>query len=148
MRKATAYPAKGVGTIIAPSSFCGYCQVYAIKERAYRCFINRTKLTVGYMAFIPGEWYPRFGSNKKTSAGYIYYDGEPLQFVGTYRDNALFVREGGPFEYEEFQLCYFSWSFSRRLKAFFATNHACAGRVMEMNKPPSGPSLFVPDSQK
>ncbi len=142
MKTATVYPTEGIGAIISPSSSGGYYHIYAIKKRTSERLIDRTPLTVGYMTFIPGEWYSRFGSNKKTSATFIRYDGAPIQFIGTYLDNALFVREIGPFEYEEFELCYYSWHFSREHRTLIGVTHSSAARVMEMDAPPNGPSLF------
>lgn len=145
--KMTVYEGDGVGVILSPCSAEGYYHIYAVEQWPAEDCIDRVPLTVGYMTFVPGEWYSRFGSNKKTSAAFIQYDGVPIQFVGTYLDNALFVRGDGPVEFEEFKQCYISWRFSRWHRFLLAITSASAARRMEMDIPPSGPSKFKPEEK-
>ncbi len=133
--------------LIGMSGSGGYYHVFALKSLAMEVFIDRTPLRIGYMEFIPGQSYPRFGSNKKTSAGFVSYDGVPLRFVGTYLGHALFEEEDGPFPFETYPRCYWSWRFSLEFEVFYAVTSQSAVRQMEMDIPPSGPSKFTDPSQ-
>ena len=82
------HPVEDIYDTICISQSNGYYQVFALKALESEVFIDRSPLRIGYMEFVPGQKYPRFGSNKKTSAGFISYDGVPLVFVGTYRGHA------------------------------------------------------------
>jgi len=138
MGRATKYHEDDIYDIIAPSASSGYYQIFALKSAASEVFIDKkTPLKIGDYEFIPGQKYSEFGSTKKTSAGFISYKGEPLTFVGTYKNNALFVDDRGPmYDVCGNPLSYWSWRFNIEFAIFIATTHQCAGRVMEMRDAP------------
>ena len=120
---------------IVPKDAYGCIHVVAFKKREYANRIVRKPLTIGAYTFEPGKSYSKFGSDRKTSAGFIRYEGESLEFVGTYLESALFVKEGqGPFEACEYPVCYWGWIFDVGLKVFITITDVSSGRVMEMDR--------------
>lgn len=79
----------------------GCIEIFAPKIQNFQDRIKREPLDMTSIVFIPGEKYSRFGSNRKTSSGFVWWDGEPLTFHGTYTDSqgqihALFTTDEGP----------------------------------------------------
>jgi hypothetical protein len=129
---ATHYEYDDIYDILSPVSSGGVYHVFALKARSYRSFISRRPLEIGSAKFEPGEAYSRFGSDKKTSAGFVWYDGGPLTFTGTYKNNALFESPEGPFEFMEFSACYWSWEFSLEHSMFISITAQRAARRMDL----------------
>ena len=118
--------------LISPASAGGYYHVFALKNADDVRHVAVEELRVGDMLFRPGQVYSRFGSTKHTSAGFISYDGEPLTFVGTYKEHALFVDKNGPFDWAEYPVCYWSWKYSVGAKMFIGITNASAARRMDL----------------
>jgi len=133
MGKVTIYPGGNGYDIIAPDASGGYWQILAFKATEFAKYIRRRPLKIKSTEFIPGKVYTEFGNGRKTSAGFIEYRGQPITFVGTYGENALFESEGGPFEDMEYPVCYWSWKILGEREAFFATTSKQSGRVMEFD---------------
>jgi hypothetical protein len=129
---ATIYPVDERCSIIAPDSSRGYYQILAFKVEDWADLIDRRVLEIGEYRFVPGEQYSKFGKTKKTSAGFISYDGEPLTFVGVFEEHALFTRGDSPFSHGDFVACFWSWIYSTDPPAFFATTAQRSGRAMEL----------------
>jgi hypothetical protein len=126
--KVTIWHEKGFDVASCSDYFNYFCMLDDLSGK-----IEKTKINVGIFTFIPGEKYSRFGSSKKTSAGWIFYKGEALQYVGRYKDYMLFSRDGKPMKLENYQGIYFCWQIMKDVDCLFAINESGSGRVMEMN---------------
>ena len=130
---ATVYEHDDIYDLIAPGPAKGVYHVFALKDRASVDLVSRGAFLIGSMLFIPGMSYGRFGSDEHTSAGFVWYDGEPITFFGTYKDNALFTSKDGPFRYDDqYPVCFWSWRFSVEHSMFIAITTASAGRRMDL----------------
>lgn len=123
---------------IAPVSACGIYEFLGVRRREDVASIDRTVLEIGAYVFKPGLPYRRFGSNKKTAAGFVCYDGEPVLFVGTWNGYALFSPVDRELEPGEYEALFYSWIYDKEQAAFFTTNSAGGGRIMELNALPTG----------
>lgn len=135
---AVMYEVDAVHDRILPREAAGHYEVLAFKDLREVTRIRRERLVIGAHVFEPGQEYERFGSTRKTSAGYIHYDGEPLTFIGTWRDYALFGRDGAGIPLEEHAIGFYAWKFCLETRIFIAVNASNAGRVMEMGELPTG----------
>lgn len=137
MGKAVVYKGiEGEYDRIAIGATGGVVHIFAACMEDFSDHIDRVPLDMGSVVFVPGESYSRFGSDRKTSSGYVWWDGEPLTFQGTYTDSeggvhALFTQASGPMGALEYRECYWSWNCIPESKLFVAITTACAGRVME-----------------
>ena len=129
--KAAIYRGDDDFDLVAPT-VDGVYHVLAFKREDVAMKIVKARLIIGGHAFVPGEWYDSIGTGKKTSAGFTTYRGEPLRFIGVYKDNALFVTRQGPFSFKEYPVCYWSWIIARDEKAFIALTNKSAARAMEL----------------
>lgn len=106
----------------------------------YLCFkrdvlkdIKQEPIEIGVYRFEPGEAYTRFGSKKKTSASFAYYEGEPLIYYGHYEDYILFTKTGDPVaNFENYLYIFFAWSYFDD-SLLFLTYSNCA-RIIEMDR--------------
>lgn len=114
----------------------GCIEIFATNIPDFQWRIVREPLDMKMVVFVPGEKYSRFGSDMKKSSGFVWWDGEPLMFVGTYTDtegqmHALFQTDEGPMNELGYENCYWSWKAMPEHNIFVCVTHACAGRVME-----------------
>lgn len=153
---------------VAPDSGGGYYNFLGFLPRVQpflEALILREPLSVGYKTidftdhkgrrievpgyqhtFIPGEQYAAFGSNSRTSAGFIWYRGAPLTFEGTYDGHALFTEGGEPFiipasgyetegklrgdepESRGDLVCFWTWKYNA--EHFIGITSVCTPRIM------------------
>ncbi len=123
---------------IAPCSANGIYEILGMRRRDDVDAIDRSVLEIGAYTFKPGLPYRRFGSNKKTAAGFICYDGEPIIFVGTWNGHALFSPADREMKLDGYEALFFSWIYDQEFSTFITANSSRAGRLMEMNALPSG----------
>lgn len=129
---------------IAPFNAHGTYEILAIRERGEMARIEHRELRVGVYHFVPGEAYERFGSNRRTSAGFVWYDGEPIEFVGTWRNFALFKPPGCDLECRGYAGVFWSWIYSDETPAFYTMNASGGGRVMLLDALPGGERRWKP----
>lgn len=94
-------------------------------------FIIRRSVQVGKTTFTPGTKYGTIGSPKKTSAGFVYYQGEPLKYVGVYDGFLLFERDRMPKPHPNYVAFFYAF-FILDKNNLFTLTHSGAGRIMEM----------------
>lgn len=88
---------------------------------------------VGKIEFIVGEKYTKIGTNKLTSSGYTFYDGEPLIFKGHYDDYILFEKESHPSVPKDYLQFYYCFKIMKAKEGcLFTVNHAGAGRIINL----------------
>lgn len=96
-------------------------------------FIKRESVVVGDYKFTPGNTYSKFGNHKKTSSGFIWYDGEPIEFIGHYDGYLLFTKPNNKCEGKNGYISiYFAWAFHQKPPILITVNSSGAGRVIEM----------------
>lgn len=106
------------------------------KAIEYDSLIQRYTLRIGNQKFVPNESYRRFGDPINLTKGLICYEGLPLVFYGTYRDNALFTLGQVPFkpeihaEINKYFQCFVSWKYFQKKAIFVALTNTGATRKM------------------
>lgn len=95
-------------------------------------FIQKSEIKVGDWNFIPGNAYKKIGIRRKTSSGYVYYDGEPLIYCGYYDGYILFTKDGNPLKYKDYIALFYAYRVVSN-DALFTLNRAGSGRILEMN---------------
>lgn len=128
----TVYPHDEVYDILASTSFYGMYHVFAFKKKSSEALIDRSKLEIGEHVFEVSRKYTNFGKQTKKSAGFVHYIGEALEFVGVYKNNALFVQEFGPMQFDEYPSCFWSWKYSIEHKMFLSMTAQSSSRRMDM----------------
>lgn len=97
-------------------------------------FIQAEQVVIGDYEFIPGEKYYKFGTQKKTSAGFTWFDSpDPIVFHGHYDGYILFTRYGKAHPFEHYASAYFAWAFDQKSAILITINRAGSGRITHMN---------------
>lgn len=128
----TVYPIDDVFDIIACTSFHGIYHICAFKDEVYKNLIHPGPLMVGSEVFMRGRKYTKIGKSEKTASGFVHYDGAEIEYVGNYKDNALFIDENGPMVFDEYPLCFWSWKYFTEHSMFVAITAQHASRRMEL----------------
>lgn len=96
--------------------------------------IDKSEIAIGDFTFISGEPYREIGYENKTSAGYTFYRGEAITYVGRYGKFLLFYRtKVGPWKGIEgyFEL-FIAFMYSRAQPILLTVTSSGSGRVLEM----------------
>ncbi len=98
--------------------------------------ICKDPIKIGIYTFEPNNPYTKFGSTKKTSAGFIYFHAEePIYYYGHYNEHILFTKTRTPVKDQEgYKHIFFTWAFDKERTILITTNAYGAGRVMEMDQ--------------
>ena len=90
--------------------------------------------TIGDFTFIVGNQYTSIGYPNKTSAGFTFYDGEPLKYVGKFLDYLLFnvASSGQWINVEGYKYLFITFKILTDSALFTLTN-AGAGRIIELS---------------
>lgn len=128
----TVYPHTEIYDILASTSFHGIYHVCAFKDKAHERLIDDGQVLVGDHVFVPGKKFTSIGKTTHTAAGFVYYLGDEIEYVGHYEDNMLFVSPDGPMQFDEYPLCYWSWKYPVGTKMFIAITAQSASRRMDL----------------
>ena len=96
--------------------------------------IHKSERIIGDWHFIPGNEYTEIGYNELTSAGFEWYNGQPLVYVGQLYDYLLFEKkEGHPDPPEEkYKAIYYGLTAFTGVSYLHYVNHAGAGRIIHL----------------
>lgn len=109
---------------------CGEYNILGFKEDVL-LFIDRSEIRVGEWLFVPGSFYTQIGLRRKTSAGFVYYSGDPIFYYGYYDGYLLFIKGKQPEKFENYIAVFIAFRIMST-NHLFTLNKAGAGRVLEM----------------
>lgn len=108
----------------------GEYNILGFKENVL-LFIDKKEIKVGEWIFVPNKPYTEIGLKRKTSAGFVYYSGDPIFYYGYYDGYLLFTKNEKPEKYENYIAVFFTFRLIST-NHLFTLNRSGAGRILEM----------------